>query len=91
MYTNQVKGGAKKKAVVKDDNLVKFATKLAKNHEIQVIPSPHNATQGNCLFESIIDNINALAKDPTEKLNDGIDSYRELWITELEERYKKTN
>ena len=64
--------------------------KVAENHGFKVKPDKPNAAEGDCLFDSIVDNVNHRPDDFPEKLLDGVDSYRELWVTELEEQYKTT-
>ena len=71
-------------------DIFESAINVAQSHGIKVIPDELNAAQGDCLFESILDNINHRPEDFLVKLNDGIDTYREVWVTELEERYKET-
>ena len=71
-------------------SLFDCAIKVAKDHRITVIADDPNDAQGDCLFESILDNIKHRPDDFPEKLDDRVDCYRELWVTELEERYKST-
>ena len=59
--------------------------RLQKNHKINLKPDVPNAAQGDCLFDSIIDNVNHRPDSFPEKLDAGVDTYRELWVTELEE------
>ena len=84
-----LKGGAKPKAIGME-GMFDAVVKVAENHGIKVKPDKPNAALGDCLFDSIVDNINHRPDDFPEKLLDGVDSYRELWVTELEEQYKTT-
>ena len=63
---------------------------VAKGHGINLKPDHPNAAVGNCLFESITDNVNHRPECFPEKLKEGVDHYRFLWVTELEEQYKAT-
>ena len=49
-----------------------------------------NPAQGDCLFDSIRDNVNHRPENFPYKLTDRVDHYRELWVTELEEQYRST-
>ena len=82
-----LRGGAKTKAIGMKP-IFEMAVKVAENHGIKVTPDHPNPATGDCLFESILDNINHRPDDFPEKFEDGVDSYRELFVTELEERYK---
>ena len=82
-----LKGGGK------NDNLSKIFIEtidIAKNHGINLKPDEPNAAQGDCLFDSIIDNVNHRPDCFPEKFKDDVDTYRVLWVTELEEQYKLT-
>ena len=87
--TKSLKGGAKTKAIGME-GIFDAVVKVAENHGIKVKPDKPNAAAGDCLFDSIVDNVNHRPEDFSEKLLDGVDNYRELWVTELEEQYKKT-
>ena len=82
-----LRGGAKTKAIEMKP-IFEMAVKVAEKHGIKVTPDHPNPAVGDCLFESIIDNINHRPDDFSEKFQDGVDNYRELFVTELEERYK---
>ena len=76
------RGGAKNEK----DVFVK-SIDIAKKHGISLSADKSNPGKGDCLFESIIDNVNH--RDCfQESLEDNVDCYRELWVTELEEMYK---
>ena len=63
---------------------------LAQSHGIKLKADKPNPGVGNCLFESIVDNINHRPKCFNEKLDAGVAHYREVWVSEVEERYKET-
>ena len=85
--SKNLKGGANS---AEKSNIFKDTIKVAKTHGIQLAADTPNAAQGNCLFDSVVDNINHRPDCFPEKLKDGVDCYRELWVTELEENYKTT-
>ena len=82
-----LKGGAQTKSIEMQP-IFEMAVKEAEKHGIKVTPDIPNPALGDCLFESILDNVNHRQDDFPEKFEDGVDSYRELFVTELEERYK---
>ena len=63
---------------------------VAKNHGINLKPDTPNKAQGNCLFESIVDNVNNRSASFPHKLDEDVDIHRLLWVTELEKKYKET-
>ena len=89
-HGSRKRGGAKPKAITQYGDIFESAIKVAESHGIKVIPDKPNAAQGDCLFDSIRDNVNHRPDNFPDKLNDSVESYRELWVTELEERYKST-
>ena len=82
-----LKGGGKNSA---PSGIFIEAIEIAKSHGIKLIGDTPNAALGNCLFDSVIDNINHRPNCFSEKLEDGVDHYRVLWVSELEEQYKLT-
>ena len=84
---NVLKGGAKKSSL---STIFTETIEVAKNHGINLKADASNAALGNCLFDSVIDNINHRPNCFSEKLEDGVDHYRVLWVSELEEQYKST-
>ena len=74
-----LKGGAKNASkAIEMNGIFDFAIRVAESHGIKVTPDIPNAAQGNCLFDSILDNINHRPNDFSEKLEDEVDCYREL-------------
>ncbi len=81
-------GGNRKK--VKMSSIFEETISVAKKHGIALIADKPNAALGDCLFECVIDNINNRPESFPEKLQDGVDTYRELFVSEMEERFKST-
>ena len=81
-------GGNRKK--VKMSTIFEETISVAKKHGIALIADKPNAARGDCLFECVIDNINNRPESFPEKLQDGIDTYRELFVSEMAERFKST-
>ena len=82
-----LKGGGK---ISQMSDIFSDAIQLAKNHGINLKPDIPNKAQGNCLFESVTDNVNHRSLSFPEKLDENVDNNRYLWVTELEEKYKET-
>ena len=82
-----LKGSAKNHSL---SSIFSETIEVAKKHRISLNADIRNAAIGNCLFESVIDNINHRPTCFSEKLDEGVDNYRVLWVSELEEQYKLT-
>ena len=79
---NPLRGGGKN-----EKNVFVKTIDIAKKHGISLNADLPNPGQGDCLFDSIVDNVNH--RDCFQQnLEDSVDCYRELWVTELEEMYK---
>ena len=77
-----VRGGAKN-----EKNVFVKTIDIAKKHGISLNADLPNPGKGDCLFDSVVDNVNH--RDCfQENLEDSVDCYRVLWVTELEEKYK---
>ena len=63
---------------------------VAKNHGINLKSDIPNKAAGNCLFESVVYNVNHRPESFPNKLDEDVDNNRFLWVTELEEHYKET-
>ena len=83
------RGGANRKKV-KMSAIFEETISVAKKHGIALIADTPNAARGDCLFECVIDNINNRPESFAEKLEDGVDTYREVFVSEMEERFKST-
>ena len=81
------RGGAKKTS---DSEIFSGAIKTAKKHGINLIPDEPNSRMGDCLFESVSSNINR-RNCFTRKVSNDMAENREVWVTELEEKYKMTD
>ena len=66
------------------------ATKIAKGHGISVIADQPNLAKGDCLFESLSQNINN-RECFENKVTSDTDELREICVSELEKEFRKTD
>ena len=76
-------------AMSEEPNIFDQTIRIAATHGIALRPDVPNSANGDCLFDSIIDNINHRPVFQ-QSLGDSVQAYRELWVTELEEQFKLT-
>ena len=65
------------------DSMIEIAIQNAKYHGIDLILGTRNPAQGDCIFESVIDNIN-LRNCFKEKLSEDPSYWRHVWLNEIE-------
>ena len=65
---------------------VQEAISVARKHDIFLEPGNPNNAAGNCLYESIQDNINTRKNCFTEDLDNTPEYYRYVWMTEGEKK-----
>ena len=63
--------------------MIERAIQNAKFHGINLFPGTKNPAQGDCIFESVIDNIN-MRHCFSEKLSEDPSYWRCVWLTEIE-------
>ena len=63
--------------------MIETAIQNAKFHGINLFPGTKNPAQGDCVFESVIDNIN-LRHCFSEKLSEDPSYWRCVWLNEIE-------
>ena len=86
-YAQVLKGGAKQGQL---SQIFVDTIQVAKNHRINLKSDIPNKAAGNCLFESVVYNVNHRPESFPNKLDEDVDNNRFLWVTELEEQYKET-
>ena len=86
-YAQVLKGGVKKGEL---SQIFVDTIQVAKNHGINLKQDIPNKAAGNCLFESVVYNVNHRPESFPNKLDEDVDNNRFLWVTELEEQYKET-
>ncbi len=72
------------------EDIFKRGIENARRHGITVISDKPNKAQGDCLFESVIDNINHQDWFP-DKLKHSIQYYRKKWVSEIKRNYENTD
>lgn len=84
-HNKPMRGGGDSESDIFDN-----CNKNAKHPGINLLADAPNAARGDCLFESVSQNINKRLCFE-EKVSNNIDDNRTLWVTELEERFKETD
>ena len=72
--------------------MVKMAIDIGSEHEVNLVAGGKtmpNKANGNCLYESIIDNINSRRKYFSEDLRDTPENYRKYWLQEGEMKIRE--
>ena len=65
-----------------DDKIVAQAIASAYKHGISMSPGRKSAADGNCAFQSVLNNLNDRSCFP-EQLNFSTDYYRRIWMTDM--------
>ena len=71
-----------------ENPMIKKTIESARKHGINLKRGAKNAADGNCAFESVVENINGRQCFHT-KLPLSITQYRQIWITDLENQTSK--
>ena len=72
------------------ENIFEKGIRNAKMHGINVSADEPNKGEGDCLFESVIDNINHRDCFKT-KLSHPVQYYREKWVSEMQLQFQETD
>jgi hypothetical protein len=73
-----------------EQDIFQMGIENARRHGIIVLADKPNKAEGDCLFESVIDNINHRACF-SDKLNEPVQHYREKWVSEMQQEFQKTD
>ena len=83
----RLRGGAQSE----DFSMIQRAMANAAAHDIEILPGTKTSGDGNCIFSSILDNINT--REAFSQSYDGTaDKWRNIWMTEVESKaYQEWN
>ena len=84
-FTERLRGGIKRFSI---PLMIRQAIESASKHGITLVPGVRNNADGNCQYESVVNNINHRTCFE-RKLNQHPNEYRYQWVTELENEASK--